>query len=1263
MRLFHHAIIALFALLLVLSCSMRVSSAANYTPSLLNPTDSSTGIQADGFEFSWSVSSQPDKFVIEWATDISFSATTLLFAYESTATTYVVNGLPGNTEIYWRVSSYKNAIKYTSVAYSFTTGSDNEPSRVVRIFYDDFSTFNSNVWTISGATYYTYYDTVNSCILAQNSYYWGDTAYLDGQFSIPSTPTTLKYKWSHGLGWGVGDEMYVEYSTDGSNFIEITSLTGNNYESGQTGWNTPGPWSTSEVDFPADALGKSIWLRFRFYTQACYDSYLDDIEISYLKYERAFDVTSDYGTPSPSGSTIIDAGTRITASVDATAFAPGITDKRYLCSGWTGSGSVPLTGTTNSFSVTVYRRSTLTWKWSVEYRVIVSSTNGYGSPTPGGTNYYLSGTLVTFTSAAVQDTGSPTERYGMKNWTGTGSCTGQGSQTSIAFSITSASTLTWVYKKQYKITFVSAYGSSGFDPALGDNWIFDTTVVLATAPDFVDIGGGNGVMWNGYSSTGTVTPNQPRPVVISVREPLVFTWLWSPAYNLNIVSLHGVLSGTLPGWYLSGTAVNVSISEYALIDDESRWHCVGWTGTGSASSGTSATVPQFLLNSSTTITWNWNREFLVEMTENAGTTSPTSGWFAEGSLIAINAVPPVDTSDTRYFFSMWAGSGTGSYSGTAPAANATVSGPLTERAIWNIEYRLVVIPINGSLASDPSGWYSSGSPVLISAVPPEASSGERYVPSWDGTGAGSVTLPRLATTPATVSVTVNAPIVQRVQWNIQYLLTIGNPEGFGFCQPNPGAYWFFDDEFAQGYCKYADASMVCTGFDATRDSGGPISGDTAFFSIPMTSPTSLIWKWGTRPAEISVTWSGAASLSEVATGPTSIVSLPDGRILVYFATPESGTISRAVLHDGSWSTTVLVENIGNVSFLEASADSWDIYLVFYRADPSGLIFYHDGYFSDKVDFQPASSITTSGSRCSIAVHDGDVYISYFDMADASLKVAHLIQGGWETTTVDNSDGAGYFNSIAIPVYSGLPVVAFARSGGTKGLFFATYDGVNWNTETLVQDFAGWFCSMALEMSGMPVIAYQTMDAPNGSALHLITPDGSGWTDTLIDNNGDTGYNSALVIDASGYVHILYTNRHDLIYSRDTAGGWTRTVLVTGGVDGPVSVGLNSGRPAVVFTRDGKLNYVDGTGTTSSGGGTTPTPTTSGGGGGCFIATAAFGALSAGTVSRLTDVRDAVLSGSSAGTVAVSLYYTLSPNVARAIAGSEAARALLRGMLK
>jgi hypothetical protein len=73
---------------------------------------------------------------------------------------------------------------------------------------------------------------------------------------------------------------------------------------------------------------------------------------------------------------------------------------------------------------------------------------------------------------------------------------------------------------------------------------------------------------------------------------------------------------------------------------------------------------------------SFNTEYLLTMAAGAGgTVSPPGGYYNAGATVQIAA-----TANSGWGFSAWAGSGTGSYSGTDNPATVTMNGPVTEAA-------------------------------------------------------------------------------------------------------------------------------------------------------------------------------------------------------------------------------------------------------------------------------------------------------------------------------------------------------------------------------------------------------------------------------------------------------------------------------------------------------------------------------------------------------------------------------------------------------
>ncbi len=107
-------------------------------------------------------------------------------------------------------------------------------------------------------------------------------------------------------------------------------------------------------------------------------------------------VTSPYGTPVPgSGTNIMIIGSVATCSVDSVVLVPSAT--QYVCTGWTGAGSVPAGGTSNRVVFAITNESAIVWLWSISYWVDVQ-THGCGSVGPGS-GWYAAGSNVTMTAS------------------------------------------------------------------------------------------------------------------------------------------------------------------------------------------------------------------------------------------------------------------------------------------------------------------------------------------------------------------------------------------------------------------------------------------------------------------------------------------------------------------------------------------------------------------------------------------------------------------------------------------------------------------------------------------------------------------------------------------------------------------------------------------------------------------------------------------------------------------------------------------------
>lgn len=74
-------------------------------------------------------------------------------------------------------------------------------------------------------------------------------------------------------------------------------------------------------------------------------------------------VTSAHDTPNPAvGANLYADGSVVPCSVTSPVTEAGIS---YTCTGWTGTGDVPASGSGTSTSLTIHQNSSITWNWIV----------------------------------------------------------------------------------------------------------------------------------------------------------------------------------------------------------------------------------------------------------------------------------------------------------------------------------------------------------------------------------------------------------------------------------------------------------------------------------------------------------------------------------------------------------------------------------------------------------------------------------------------------------------------------------------------------------------------------------------------------------------------------------------------------------------------------------------------------------------------------------------------------------------------------------
>ncbi len=418
-------------------------------------------------------------------------------------------------------------------------------------------------------------------------------------------------------------------------------------------------------------------------------------------------------------------------------------------------------------------------------------TDPSGIPTIPGEGWYTKNTNVTLTAPTYVNV-STTTRYRFNYWDVDGPSKDTGVNPIIVL-MTANHTATAHYVLQYNLTLASSPLYVGTQTGAG--WYDNGSSASISTTQTVPISSGKRYNFNSWTTSNMAeitTPNSPSTtVLVDAAKTVTANYVTQYYVVFNQTGLDSSASGTvltvngtgypygsplLQGWYNSNTVLNFSYSSPVSS---------GTTGKRFTLSSVNASSP-YPVNGPATITGTYLTQYLLTMATSFGSTSPSVGttWETAGSQVSVSATPPTAGSGERYVWNGWAGSGSGSYSGSSNPATVTMNGPITETACWVHQYLLTMATSFGSTSpSVGTTWETAGSQVSVSATPPSAGSGEQYLwNGWSGSGSGSYSG---SSNPATV--TMNGPITETACWVHQYLLTMAT--SFGSTSPSVGTTW------------------------------------------------------------------------------------------------------------------------------------------------------------------------------------------------------------------------------------------------------------------------------------------------------------------------------------------------------------------------------------------------------------------------------------------------------------------------------------------
>ena len=154
------------------------------------------------------------------------------------------------------------------------------------------------------------------------------------------------------------------------------------------------------------------------------------------------------------------------------------------------------------------------------------------------------------------------------------------------------------------------------------------------------------------------------------------------------------------------------------------------------------------------------------MLTNYGSILPANdSWHFIDAVVNLEAFSPGDTSEQQFTWIGWTGSDMGQTPTGDTSMEVIMSEPKQYSANWTAAYYLMAVAQNGTLGDDYDGWYPAGTPLAISASPPPAEPGVRFVVGWEGSGFAEVSAAFDAPNP--ISIVMDGPVSVFAIWERQ----------------------------------------------------------------------------------------------------------------------------------------------------------------------------------------------------------------------------------------------------------------------------------------------------------------------------------------------------------------------------------------------------------------------------------------------------------------------------------------------------------------
>jgi hypothetical protein len=216
------------------------------------------------------------------------------------------------------------------------------------------------------------------------------------------------------------------------------------------------------------------------------------------------------------------------------------------------------------------------------------------------------------------------------------------SPTNVTLTLTNDATLTWAWTTNYLLS-VLTNGNGSVN--VSNVWVSSggTTQLTATAGANYDFRFWSGDTGDCAVAGDTLTADMTRPRTITAN------FLPQPVLTVVGGAGGGAMPGTLTTNY--GSQVSQWITNSLPIYGTTQYVAAGWSLASNAVDDSNATNVTLTLTNNATLTWQWTTNYMLTLgVSGAGAVTPASGFYAQGSNVAVSA-----TVDAGNVFTGWTG--------------------------------------------------------------------------------------------------------------------------------------------------------------------------------------------------------------------------------------------------------------------------------------------------------------------------------------------------------------------------------------------------------------------------------------------------------------------------------------------------------------------------------------------------------------------------------------------------------------------------------